>query len=187
MDFTQEARDYAATLIGYKARQHSRHFALRRYTSNDIEQMLWRELLARLARYNPARASINTFIARVVDHAIASLYRHELAEMRSPDREEVSLNDPVLDGDGRVVDRHQTTPEASVDWQRGFELKHDLAEVRRRLPSELHRQFLDAWLRGGTINSIAAELGIGRTKARRLANELWQACDDAGLRDYLQD
>jgi RNA polymerase sigma-70 factor (ECF subfamily) len=176
---------YAARLIQFKARQLSRRPGFSRTDRGDLEQELWADLLGRLPRFDPAKASLNTFIARVVERKIASILRYHLAEMRSPGRNEASLNDPALDCDGRVVERHQTTPEAASTRQRLDDLRRDLAEVREYLPSDVLRAIMDAIGLGGTINSIAGELGISRRTAERHMAELRRIFVDAGLRDYL--
>lgn len=180
-----EATDYASRLIKFKARQLCRRPGFSRSDQEGIEQDLRTHLDQRMASYNPARAQRNTFIDRVIERWIISLLRYRFAEKRDPRREECSLNDPVLDADGRVVARHETTPEAGRTWQRLHDLEQDVADLRERLPSDGHRQFMDALARGTTINAIAGELGISRRAAAKYFAELRQFFDDAGLRDYL--
>lgn len=175
---------YASGLIKFKARQLSRRSGFSRTDRSDIEQELWTDLCERLPRFDPAKASLNTFIARVVERKVISILRYHLAEMRSPARVEASLNDPVLDADGRDVDRHQTTPEATNTWQRLNDLRRDLADLREQLPPHL-RAVMDALGLGGTINSIATEMGISRRAAEKHVSELRRLFDDAGLREYM--
>lgn len=176
---------YAARLIKFKARQLARRSGFSRTDRGDLEQEMWVDLIDRLPRYDPDKASLNTFIARVVERKVVSILRYHLAEMRSPGRNEASLNDPAVDCDGRVVERHQTTPEAASTWQRLHDLRRDLAEVRAHLPSGLLQSIMDEIALGGTINSIAGELGISRRAAERHLDELRRIFEDAGLRDYL--
>jgi len=186
MQWMQPQNDrYAARLIRFKARILSRRRAFTRDDREDIEQDLWLDLLERLPQYDPTKASLNTFIARVVERRVVSLIRHRSAEKRSLDREECSLNDPVRDSDGRLVERHQTTPEASSTWQRLHDLERDVADLREWLPSEIHRLIVDALGRGGTENSIAQELGISRRAVKGHMAELRRIFEDADLRDYL--
>jgi len=177
--------EYAARLIKFKARQLSRRSGFSRTDRGDLEQDLWTDLIDRLPRYNPDKASLNTFIARVVERKVVTIIRYHLAQMRSPGRNEGSLNNPALDCDGRVVERHQTTPEAAGTWQRLHDLRRDLAEVRSHLPSSVFSSIMDAIGLGGTINSIAGELGISRRAAERHVAELRRIFEDAELRDYL--
>lgn len=177
--------DYAARLIRFKARQLCRRPGFSRSDQEVIERDLRTDLDLRMPRFNPARAQLNTFIDRVIRRRIISLVRYRFADKRDPRREECSLNDPVLDADGRVVDRHETTPEATSTWQRLHDLERDVADLRERLPSDGHRQFMDALARGATINSIAGELGISRRAAAKYFAELRRFFEDAGLREYL--
>lgn len=177
--------DYAAQLIRYKAGVLSRHPALASLDRGDISQILITVLIERLPSYDPTRARLNTFIARVVDGACISLIRYHTAKMRTREREECSLNDPVLDADGRVVDRHQTTPEATRASQRLHDLERDVAELRAKLPTDLLRDILDLLGRGGTVNSISIDLGIPRPKVKQQIAELRRYFEDGGLREYL--
>lgn len=176
---------YASGLIKFKARQLSRRCGFTRTDRGDLEQELWTDLLDRLPRYDPAKASLNTFIARVVDRKVASILRYHLAAMRSPARNEASLNEPVMECDGRVVERHQTTPEAAGPYQRIQDLRRDLAEVRTNLPTDVLREIMDAVGLGGTVNSIAVELGMSRRAVERHVGDLRRIFEDAGLRIYL--
>jgi RNA polymerase sigma-70 factor (ECF subfamily) len=174
---------YASRLIRFKSRELSRQPGFSHSDRCDLEQILLTDLIVRLPKFNPAKAQLNTFVARVVERKIASIIRHRTAEMRSPEREECSLDDTVLDCDGRSVARHQTIPECSSVPQRLRELERDVADVLARLP-DLHRS-IALGLVTGTINSVATELGIPRSAVERHIEELKAIFEDAGLREYL--
>ena len=178
-----EFAPYAGKVITYHARQLSRSPGFRAAEQLDLEQDLWLDLIARMPRYDPAKASVNTFIARIVENKCVSMVRHRRAAKRHPGRVEASLNDHVKDCDGRVVDRHQTTPEASNTPQRHRDLERDVADVLARL-SPVHGD-VARLLASGTINSAAKELGISRRIVQRTTEELRAAFGDAGLRHYL--
>lgn len=179
------SNDYAARLIKFKARQLCRRPGLSRSDREIIEHELLAHLNRRMVRYDPARASLNTFIDRVVGRWAISFLRYHFAEKRDPRREGCSLNDSVRDADGRVVERHETMPEAARTWQRLHDLERDVADLRERLPSEEHRQVMDALARGDTINAIAGDLGISRRVAEKYFADIRRVFDDAGLREYL--
>lgn len=176
---------YASGLIKFKARQLSRRSGFTRTDRSDLEQELWADLLDRLPRYNSGKASLNTFIARVVDRKVATILRYHFAAMRSPARNEASLNEPVADSDGRMVERHQTTPEAAGAYQPIQDLRRDLDEVRSNLPSDVLREIMDAIGMGGTVNSIATDMGLSRRAVERHVGDLRRIFEDAGLRIYL--
>jgi RNA polymerase sigma factor (sigma-70 family) len=172
-------------LIRRKARQLCRRRGFTPGDRQDIEQELVLRVLQRLSKYDPARTRPESFVACIVEREAVSILRGRRAEKRSPDREECSLNDAVRDGDGRTVDRHQTTPEATTTWQRLHDLGRDVADLRERLPSDVHRLILDALARGETLNAIIADLGIPRRTAERRFAQLVRILENAGLREYL--
>lgn len=168
-----------------KARRLSRCRGFNRSDEEDIRQDLWMHVIQQAPRFDETVASWEKFVSFILDKRCISLLRHRRAEKRSKGREDCSLNEPVLDGDGRVVERHQTTPEASSTWQRLYDLSRDAAEFRKGLPTELHRQVMDVLGRGGTANSIAGELGIPRRTAERCVAELRELFGHSSLRDYM--
>lgn len=175
--------DYAARLIRFKARMLGRHRAFARDDREDIEQDLWLDLLERLPKYDPARASLSTFVARVVERRVVSLIRYRSAEKRSAFREECSLDDRVLDADGRDTARHETTPEVSNDPARLRELERDMAHVMAHLPDDLRAIALA--LAFGTQNAVGPELGLSRRAMSKAAERLHEIFRDAGLDEYL--
>jgi len=175
--------EYAARLVRYKARQLCRKPGFSRSDRDDLEQSLLLDLLKRLPDFDPRRAQLNTFIDRIVNRKVASILRHHKAEKRSRDREECSLNEPVLDVDARVVDRHQTTPEATKDSFRWRDMHQDIALVLQRLPEVV--QLIALGLAHGSVASIAREHGMSRGTVNKHIESLRRACEDADLRDYL--
>ncbi len=177
--------DYAANLIRYKARRLCRRPEFSVSDRPDLEQELFLAVLERLPKHDPRKSSINTFVAMVIDHACSSLIRYHSAGMRTRTREECSLNEDVRDGDDRLVERHETTPEATAGNQRLLELKLDVAAVRQKLASEELQAVMDLFAQGGTVNSIATTLGISRYAVEQHRQEIRQVFEDADLRDYL--
>jgi len=178
-----QLNDYAARLIHFKARMLSRRRAFALDEPEDIENDLWLDLLERLPKFDPAKATLNTFVARIVERRIVSLIRHRSAEKRSLDREECSLNDPVRDCDGRLVERHQTTPEAANDPSRLRDLERDMARRLAHVSDDLRAVALG--LAFGTPNSVCTELGISRRALAKAVEELREIFRDAGLDQYL--
>ncbi|MBX3385994.1 MAG: hypothetical protein KF768_05435 [Phycisphaeraceae bacterium] len=182
---SNDNHEYAIWLIARKARRLCRRRGMSLSDIEDIEQELRIHVELRLARWDSEKACQRTFIDRIIRRRLVSIIRYRFAEKRTPEREDCSLNDPVLDESGRMVDRHQTTPEAASTRQRLQDLARDLADLRERLPSETHRRFMDALGRGGSVNSIGAELGLSRRAAARHFADLQRLFEDAGLRVYL--
>lgn len=176
---------YASRLLRYKARQLTRQHGFRAEERCDLEHDLYADLLERLPKFDVGRARLNTFAARLIERRVAVLIRHRFADMRSPEREECSLNDSLLGSDGRVVERYQTRAEAPTADQRLHDLAHDIAELREHLPTDEHRLVLDALGRGESTNAIARELDVPWPVAAQYVNDIAQSCGDAGLREYL--
>lgn len=170
-------------LITAKARRLCRRRGFSVSDRPDVEQELRLHLIAQAAKFDPSVGPWETFASFILDKRCISLLRYQTATKRSPGRRECSLNDPVLDGDGRTVDRHQMTAEAASVPQRLRELERDVADVLDRLP-EIHR-VIALGLGTGTINSVARDLDIPRSAVYRHMAELREAFEDAGLRDYL--
>ena len=98
----------AAGLIRFKARQLVGKAGFTASDREDIEQELILDLLRRLPKYDPKRAQRNTFIARVVEHRVATLIAAQKAGIRDYWRCRCSLNDRFEDEDGRSVERAET-------------------------------------------------------------------------------
>jgi len=61
--------EYAESSIRVKARQLTRRPEFNRSDREDLEQELWLALLSQAGQYDPKRASLHTFIDRVVASA----------------------------------------------------------------------------------------------------------------------
>ena len=186
--------DYAIQLIKHKARQLVGRAGYTEDDRPDIEGDLTLDLLRRLPRFDPARASRNTFIARVVEHGVARLIERREAPMRDARRCTASLNDRIEDDEGKSVERgdlidqdtylksigHPTMPLADQIAQRV-----DLERVRATLTPEMR----DLWERraeGQTFTEISRETGIPRGTLYERMKQLRKLVEDAGLRDYLE-
>ena len=100
--------EYAVQLIKYKARQLVGRVGFTESDRNDLEQELMLDLLRRLPKYNPDRAQRNTFIARVVEHKIATIIESQKASMRDYRLCRCSLNDRFEDEEGGSIERMET-------------------------------------------------------------------------------
>lgn len=174
-----------ARLIREKMRQICRRSGIPRGDRQVVVHDLGTHLVLQLVRFDPDRAQLNTYIDRIAERWFVSYLRHRFAEKRDPRREECSLNDPVLDVDGRPVERHEVIVADSDVSQRLHELEYDMAGVLGRL-SDLHRAVARAILAGfESTNSLAIEFGVSRPVIDRIKAELRQAFEDGGLREYL--
>lgn len=183
MSIDPEHHEYASRLIRFKVHRICRRRGIPKSDEEVIEHDLWTHLSLRMARYDPSRGQITTFIDRVVERWIISYLRHRFADKRDPRREECSLDDEVLDADGRVVPRHETTLEAASDPGRLRDLERDMAQILAQLPDDLRPIALA--LAFSTPNSVCAELGISRRAMAKAVERLREIFRDAGLDEYL--
>ncbi len=183
MSIDPEHNEYASRLIKFKVRRICRRRGLSRSDEEVIEHDLRTHLELRMARYDPSRGQVTTFIDRVVERWLISYLRHRFADKRDPRREECSLDDEVLDADGREVARHETTPEAANDPNLLRDRERDVAHVIAHVPDDLRAVALG--LAFGTPNSVCAELGISRRAMAKAVDQLREIFRDAGLDQYL--
>ncbi len=183
---------YAARLIRFKARQLVGKAGFTASDREDIEQELILDLLRRLPKYNPKRAQLNTFIARVVEHRLASLIEEQKAGIRDYRRCRCSLNECFEDADGRSVERVDTFDQEDYLLRTGGQsrpseelnrLAIDVAAVIEGLPHELRN--LCRRLKAETVTEISRDTGVPRGTIYESIKKLREIFKDAGLRNYL--
>jgi RNA polymerase sigma-70 factor, ECF subfamily len=184
--------EYAAWLIKHKAKQL---IGKAGYTSSDqadLEQEMFLDLIGRLPKFDPSKATSKTFIARIVEHKISNLIRHRTSEMRDFRLEAGSLNHLVEDGDGNSVEFGDLIAQEDVDVQLGRftrdsmeekDFLHDMETTLAGLPENLRR--LCELLATGTISDAARKAGIPRTTLHDQVKRLRAIFEDAGLQNYL--
>jgi len=179
-----------ATLIRVKAKQIVRRPGFSRSDQPDIEQSLVVFLLEQVQHFDPSRASLNTFIARVIDSAVAMLLRDQGRAKRNPagDAELQSLAEMVPQPDGppeplaRLIsqlDLERRTGGASLSDAQLFELVADVASVIPTLPPELQeicRSFLTR-----NCSETEAELGLSRRKRQAAMEAIREHFVNSGL------
>jgi len=187
-----ELSDYAIRLIRHRA---SRLVATAGFAPQDIEdirQDLILDLLERLPKFDPTKATYNTFVARLIDRKVAKLIRDRNCEKRAPRREECSLNEYIDDGEGGAIELIQTIVAEGADRRLGrqersdqetAELALDVEAVLKRLPDNLRR--LCQFLKVGGIANAARAMGVPRTTLNDRVKKLRDAFGPAGLWDYL--
>jgi RNA polymerase sigma-70 factor, ECF subfamily len=136
---------------------------------DDIQQELIVDLLERLPKFDPAKATYNTFVSLMVRRKIANLLRDRKREMRDRQREECSLNEDVDDGEGYLVQRYQTinhdekdlrTREHPRSAEESADLESDIQTALAKLPPDL-RQAAEL-LQTLSPAQVARQLGIPR-------------------------
>ena len=159
---------YLTALIEVKARQLVGKAGFTQDDVKDIEQDLIQDLLERLPKFDPAKASLHTFADRVVGRKICNLLRDRQAAVRDWRREAFSLDEEVETDEGSTA-RHEFISQDKVDLltescdRRGVERAHlqlDLEAVLAGLTPEL-RQVAEM-LMTQSVAEAARELGIPR-------------------------
>ena len=183
---------YAVGLIKYKARQLIRQAGFTTSDRDDLEQELILDLLRRRPKYNPKRAQFNTFIARVVEHRVATLIEAQKAGIRDYRRCPFSLNDRFEDAEGRSVERMETIDQEDYLLRTGAQsrpsdelsaLALDVAAVLEALPPELRE--LCRRLKAESVTEISRDTGVPRGTIYESIKKLREIFEDAGLKDYL--
>lgn len=184
--------DYAVKIIKYKAKQLVGRYGLTISDREDLEQELILDLLHRLPKFNPDRAQRNTFIARVVEHKVATIIEARKAGMRDYRRCRCSLNDRFENEEGNFIERMEGIDQEDY-LQRTGRLSRSTADKRRlamdirkavdKLPPELRE--LCMRLATDTVMEISRDTGIPRGTIYESIKKLRAIFEDSGLREYL--
>lgn len=162
---TCELNDYALKLIYHKARQIVGKAGYTQDDVDDIEQELALDLLRRLPKFDPARATYNTFVARLVERKISNLIRHRTQEVRDYRREVCSLNDDIDVGEDAPKQRLVTINQDEHDRRSGKykreDMQLDIAAVLAELSPELRQA--GELLMTMPVAQVAATLGVPRS------------------------
>lgn len=182
--------EYARTLIRVKAKQIVRRPGFSRSDQSDIEQDLVVHLLCQAEHFDPDRASLNTFIARVVESAVAMLVRERGRAKRNPgDEAEVqSLTEKLPQPEGppealaRLISRRdleRRTGGASSSDADLFELADDVASVLPTLSPEL--QDIGRSLLTRNRQETEADLGLSRRRMQSAMKAIREHFEESGL------
>jgi len=164
--------DYARKLIRFKARQLCRLHSFSKSDEDDLQQELWVAVVNQAGKFDPARASLDTFIDRVVNSAVAMILRDRQRQKRANGFQTVSLDDSPADSHGNetlsakvseddLARRVGTEPTDETDRR---ETAEAVASALSMMPDELR----DVCRRvmGGSISSAADDLETSRRQIR---------------------
>lgn len=184
--------DYAVRIIRYKARQLVGRVGFIESDRQDLEQEMVFDLLRRLPKFKPERAQRNTFIARVVEHKVATIIEAQKAGMRDYRLCSCSLNDRFENEEGGSVERIDTINQDDY-LQRTGKLSRPISDLRglsidvrsvvEKLPPELRE--LCKRLQVESVTEISRDTGIPRGTIYESIKKLRTLFEDAGLKDYL--
>jgi RNA polymerase sigma-70 factor (ECF subfamily) len=153
------------------------------------------DLWHRLSKYDPSKATLNTFIAHVVEHKVASIIEARTASCRDYRRCPRSLNEPFKsrrENDppvefGRLLDRvvvHRRIGVPSNSPEDLHDLAHDIAAVVSNLPPELRD--LCRRLMTDRPAEVSRETSIAPGTLYDARRKLRRRFEKADLHKYLQ-
>jgi RNA polymerase sigma factor (sigma-70 family) len=156
-------------MIAAKAKKLVGRYGLRPQDRADVEQDLAVRIADRLRTYNPARGTLESFIAMVIEQAAANLVRERRAGKRTPPaRSPVpteDVPDPLVNEDIRHSD-----------------LVRDVAAVIAELPAD-QRAIAHA-LMEASVSEVSRRLGLCRTTVYARMKGLRTAFERRSLGDY---
>ena len=176
--------------IRFKAKQLARRRAVPGMDADDLEQDLLLDLLQRSDRYDPARASFETFAEHVINHRIATLTsptRRRRAELSM-----ISLDAPVQchDDEYEAVNLIDLIPASAALYGGDMDeinssvgLQRDVTRFRATLSSGL-RRYADILAEEGA-SEAARIAGVHRSTIYVRLAEMRAAAIAAGLHRYL--
>jgi DNA-directed RNA polymerase specialized sigma24 family protein len=151
---------------------------------DDLAQELWLGVLERMHLYDPSRASVDTFIDRIVRTLSATLVRFHERQKRAGDAQTVSLDQPAKGGNEDAAtlgdplssaDRVRHTNAAEAD--RAEEI-HARADAWASEESQVFRDLLDA---GGNVTAVAKARSVTRQRIYRQMERMRKQFEDVDL------
>ncbi len=165
--------DYAQNLIRIKARKLSRQRHFRHAEEEDLRQELWMAVVNQADKFDSSRASLDTFIDRVVNSAVVMLVRERQREKRAEGFQAVSLDSTHLSNQSNQSlasqisneDSHRRTQVVPADPIEATERKEAVDVALEGMPTELRDTC--GRLMQGSIASASREEGISRRQIRK--------------------
>ena len=161
---------YAVRLIKHKARQLVDRAGFVEADRHDLEQDLVIDLLRRLPRFDPAIAKRETFIARIVEHHVATIVESQKAGIRDYRQRAGSLDERREEDDGSSADGppvlnqdeylRETLASARRDEDR-HALRLDLERVLAELPGDgsIDLRALCVRLQNSSVTEVSRKRG----------------------------
>lgn len=165
--------DYAKNLIEFKARQLSRRREFGKADREEIQQELWLAVVSQADRFDPERASLDTFIDRVVNTAVAMILRDRERQKRANGFRTQSLDVGGEEGDSSKTRLAAKITEDDHHRRLGTERRDEIADREQaeavaaalsHMPPEVNE--VCRRVMGGSISSAAEELNTSRRQIR---------------------
>lgn len=188
---------YARDLIRYKAHQLCRRGDFHKTEPDDLQQELWLLLLSAIDHFDPDKASLDTYLDRVLTTGVAMLIRSRQTQKSLHGLRVVSLDalrrsecdtPESLAQSVSQDDLARRTECVEQDEVARREEAEAIAMALERMPEELRD--VCRRLMGGTVTSVARDLGISRRQvhnrlvsARPYFEKVGLSTDNSGQRD----
>lgn len=175
--------------IRYLASKLSRQNAVPGMDREDFEQDLVLDLLRRIGRHDPGRASLETFAEHVIDNRVATLTR-PCARLRA-ERELVSIDCPPSSSDSDVGPDQQPDDSLIIgngdvdpyDIESGLSLRIDVERFVGKLTPAL--RLCAEIMANGNVAEGASKAGLHRSTIYERLAHLRAEAAALGLREYL--
>ena len=191
---------YVTTLIRITVHRTIGRYRFTESDRDDLEQQITLEVIRRRPRFDPAKAQENTFLARVVKHAIADIIAARKAACRDYRREEASLSQWVLvEGDSSHPFRNEWATGADLvteqDARRHLgkpsiapeelgDLIIDMSDAAAALPDRL-RSVYEHLKELGSARKVAKATGCHHSTVYDAIKEIRKHFEEAGLESCL--
>lgn len=179
--------DYARNLIRIKARQLSRQRHFRHAEEEDLRQELWMAVVNQAEKFDPSRASVDTFIDRVVNSAVVMLVRDRQREKRAEGFLAISIDSTHVSSETKEPlaaqisneDLHRRTQVFPAKPIEVSERKEAVDMALEGMPAELRDTC--GLLMKGSIASASREEGISRRQIRKALATARRFLERSGL------
>jgi RNA polymerase sigma factor (sigma-70 family) len=178
-------------LIQFKARQLSRRGGFCSSDEDDLAQEIWLYLLRQAHRFDPDRASLPTFINRVVNSAAAMLVRRRRRINHISRFQTVSLESTMLEVEGVPTSARKAISEEHLHRRTGgassgSALLSDERLIIDRAIRSLSPQLRDIFCRlmGSSANSVARDMAISRRQVRKAVRTIRRRLQRARIGNF---
>jgi RNA polymerase sigma factor (sigma-70 family) len=179
-DESNKIDQYAFERIQYQANRLSRKLGFTPSDVPDIEQELAMDLLKALPKFDPSKASLPTFISRVVNRRCLGLLR----DARHPKRRGGTSLDAAMGDEVAQDQRHRMTGHLPTDEVEKAEVAEVLQQAVGKLPDRLHK--IAVLLMSHTQAEAARALGVSETTIHRARKQIREHFEEDGVRELLQ-
>lgn len=178
---------YARAAVRSKANRLACCPGFRRQEQPDLEQELWVALFAQIAKFDPTRASIDTFVECVLSTKVFMLIRERRREKRQPipharpPGQKTAPSSDAVSAETTEDGDHRRSSESHEACLRRSEDRQAVQFVLNRLPSDLQ-----AVCRSLMVSPAAAasrKLGISRRQLRRAVEDVRAHFTNAGFEE----